>query len=94
MNILTEDEVRKLRDRLERKLGAVRKSLVGSANMPERMRRHKVQIEIPEVEDALTRLNGGSIGICEICEESISFQRLMLRPETRYCTPCLSDLEA
>jgi len=32
-------------------------------------------------------------GLCEICEEEIALQRLMIMPETRYCIHCASERE-
>ena len=30
-------------------------------------------------------------GYCEECEEAIPFRRLIVRPESRYCVPCLEQ---
>lgn len=89
---MTEAELLKLKNRLSDKLNAVWVSLKDN-QMLEQLRIHKTTIEIPEVEAALKRLELGTIGVCERCDEAISFKRLMHRPETRFCVSCLSDLE-
>ncbi|HOX93988.1 MAG TPA: TraR/DksA family transcriptional regulator [Syntrophales bacterium] len=38
--------------------------------------------------EALQRIEEGTFGICEECEEPISLQRLKARPVTTYCIQC------
>lgn len=45
------------------------------------------------VEEALTKIDEGSFGVCERCEDSIPVKRLDLLPFTRYCVQCQSELE-
>ena len=45
------------------------------------------------IRDALARLENGSYGICEVCEEEISEQRLIARPETTLCIECKEEQE-
>ncbi len=45
------------------------------------------------IEMALARLDGGSLGECEECEELISFARLRARPMSRLCIECQEDRE-
>lgn len=45
------------------------------------------------VEDALTKIDDGSYGACERCEEAIPAKRLDLLPFTRYCVQCQSEVE-
>lgn len=45
------------------------------------------------IEDALERIDDGSYGICEMCEEEIAPERLEALPFTRLCVACQSDLE-
>src|SRR5436305_9171427 len=45
------------------------------------------------IEDALERIEAGSYGICEMCEEEIAPERLEALPFTRLCVTCQSDLE-
>lgn len=42
---------------------------------------------------ALDRIKDGSYGICEMCEEQISINRLKARPVTTYCIRCKAQLE-
>ena len=32
-------------------------------------------------------------GLCEVCDDEIALQRLMIMPETRYCMHCASERE-
>src|SRR6476620_3638736 len=41
----------------------------------------------------LSKLDHGSFGICEICEEPIGKKRLEARPETTLCIKCKEDQE-
>ena len=43
---------------------------------------------LSEIDAALQRLENGSYGICEHCEEPIRWERLDVLPVTRVCTPC------
>ena len=42
---------------------------------------------------ALKKIDDGSFGICEICEEQIGKKRLEARPETTLCIKCKEDQE-
>ena len=44
--------------------------------------------ELKEIEEALKRIDKGSYGICEMCDESIAIGRLRAKPFAKYCTPC------
>ncbi len=44
--------------------------------------------ELNEIEDALKRIDKGTYGICEMCDEAISIGRLRAKPFAKYCTPC------
>ena len=46
-----------------------------------------------DVSDALKRIETGSFGICEGCEEQIPKKRLDVFPAARYCIKCQSKLE-
>lgn len=50
-------------------------------------------LEIQEIEAALERLDRGTYGICESCEEPISEKRLIAIPETRTCVSCQTERE-
>lgn len=43
------------------------------------------------IEDALTRINRGSFGVCEACKQPISRARLEAVPWTRVCRDCKED---
>ena len=45
------------------------------------------------VDDALKRLEQGTYGICESCDEDIDKERLMAMPFTKLCLSCQEDLE-
>ena len=45
-----------------------------------------------EIEDALTRIDGGGYGTCSECDEPISSMRLRALPWARYCVPCQEEL--
>lgn len=42
---------------------------------------------------ALKKIDDGSFGVCEICEEPIGKKRLEARPETSLCIKCKEDQE-
>ncbi len=42
---------------------------------------------------ALKKIEDGTFGICEICEEQIGKKRLEARPETTLCIKCKEDQE-
>jgi DnaK suppressor protein len=49
--------------------------------------------KLQAIEDALERIDAGTYGICEMCEEEIAPERLEALPFTRLCVTCQSDLE-
>ncbi len=56
-----------------------------------RDREHKL---IKKIKKALERIENGTFGICETCEEEISIKRLKARPVTTQCFDCKSKEEA
>jgi DnaK suppressor protein len=46
-----------------------------------------------KINKQLTRLDGGTIDVCEECGETISFKRLMARPVTTLCIECKEQNE-
>lgn len=50
--------------------------------------------ELAEIEDAIKRMDKGTYGICEMCDESIAIGRLRAKPFAKYCTPCREIYEA
>lgn len=56
-------------------------------NMKTRIKDRESKL-INKIKQALIRIEDGSYGICEICEESISIKRLKARPMTTQCIEC------
>lgn len=46
---------------------------------------HRVEVDLVEVSDALTRLDSGRYGTCQTCQLPISDERLEAVPATRFC---------
>ncbi|MCK5552032.1 MAG: TraR/DksA C4-type zinc finger protein, partial [Deltaproteobacteria bacterium] len=44
-------------------------------------------------DEALDRIENGTFGICEECEEAIAVKRLEAIPNARYCVRCKESLE-
>jgi DnaK suppressor protein len=56
-----------------------------------RDREHKL---INKIKAALDRIEAGTYGICETCDEFISVERLKARPVTTQCIECKTKEEA
>jgi DnaK suppressor protein len=50
--------------------------------------KERERIHLEQVLDALCRLEKGTYGICDSCQIPIPYERLLVFPETRTCTPC------
>jgi DnaK suppressor protein len=48
---------------------------------------------VRDIDAALERIAEGEYGICMRCEEEISPRRLAVRPFSRYCIECKTDVE-
>ena len=46
------------------------------------------QEELKEIESALKRIEEGTYGICEMCDEPIAIARLKAKPFAKFCTDC------
>ena len=55
--------------------------------------RDREKFLLKKIDDALARIENGSFGICEICEEEISVKRLEARPVTTMCIRCKEEQE-
>ena len=55
--------------------------------------RDREKFLLKKIDDALARIESGTFGICEKCEEEISIKRLEARPETNLCIRCKEDQE-
>jgi DnaK suppressor protein len=49
--------------------------------------------KLQAIEDALERIDSGTYGICEMCEEEIAPERLEALPFTRLCVTCQGEIE-
>lgn len=48
---------------------------------------------LAKIDKALQKIDAGTFGICERCEEEISLKRLEARPETTLCIRCKEEQE-
>jgi DnaK suppressor protein len=56
------------------------------------LNQNRLEIELlREVEDALHRLDEGTYGTCQACEEPISPKRLDAIPWAKYCVRCQTE---
>lgn len=58
----------------------------------ERMTQHW-KMELARIEHALQRMDSGTFGICEECEEEIPLKRLKVRPDAALCLNCQESSE-
>ena len=49
--------------------------------------------KIRDIDSALERMEKGAYGICLRCEEEIEPRRLQVRPFSRYCVECKTEVE-
>jgi len=49
--------------------------------------------ELEEINEALKKIEEGTYGICEMCEEEISEERLKVKPYAKYCIICREIIE-
>ena len=49
---------------------------------------------IGKINQSLARIEEGTFGICDMCGEKISIQRLKARPVTNFCITCKNKMEA
>jgi len=49
--------------------------------------------ELAEIEEALKRIEEGTYGICEMCDEPIQEERLKIKPYAKYCIICRQIIE-
>ncbi len=73
-------------DPIDRALSEFNKSIELRKRDRERKFIHKIQ-------DALQRIESGSYGVCEKCEEEIGEERLKARPEANLCIVCKEEDE-
>ena len=51
------------------------------------------ELELIEIEVALGKIKDKKFGICEMCEEEISIQRIKVKPHAKYCIDCREIVE-
>jgi DnaK suppressor protein len=49
---------------------------------------------ISKINESLVQIEEGTFGICDMCGENISLQRLKARPVTNFCITCKNKMEA
>ncbi|MER6465429.1 TraR/DksA family transcriptional regulator [Streptomyces sp. NPDC001288] len=49
---------------------------------------------LADVEAALTRMDQGTYGACQLCRGIVALERLMIVPQARYCARCQQVREA
>lgn len=49
--------------------------------------------KIRDIDAALERISGDEYGVCARCEEEISPARMKVRPFSRFCIECKTDIE-
>jgi DnaK suppressor protein len=64
-----------------------RASLEADRNFLLRVRDRERKL-IQKIDEALKRIGDGTFGICEVCGEEISEERLRARPVTTLCLNC------
>ena len=55
--------------------------------------RDREKFLLKKIDDAIARIEAGTYGVCEICEEDISLKRLEARPVTTMCIRCKEEQE-
>lgn len=55
--------------------------------------RDREKFLLAKIEKALARIENGTFGICERCEDEISMKRLEARPVTTLCIRCKEEQE-
>ena len=58
----------------------------------ERMSQHW-KVELNQIQTALARMENGTFGTCEDCEEEIPVKRLLARPDATLCLYCQETME-
>jgi len=56
--------------------------------------RGREQRLLKKIDEALSRIEEGTFGICDICGEEIDINRLIARPVTTMCIHCKTEQEA
>jgi DnaK suppressor protein len=54
----------------------------------------RLKVQLAEVEHALEKLEKGTYGLCDGCNQPIAIERLKALPQTSYCLSCKSKIPA
>ncbi len=69
-----------------------RASVESNRNFELRIRDRERKL-LAKIKDAIERIDAGTYGICEMCNDEISFKRLDARPVTTLCVECKTAQE-
>lgn len=50
--------------------------------------RDRERVALQKIEDALAKIEEGTYGVCESCEETIEVKRLEIQPTAEFCIRC------
>jgi DnaK suppressor protein len=53
----------------------------------------RLKTELTEINQAIERIEKGTYGICEMCDEPIEEERLKIKPYAKYCIICREIIE-
>ena len=67
-------------------------SVEANQNFTFRLREREQKL-LKKIDEALERIQKGTFGICESCEEEIGVKRLQARPVTAFCIDCKTQQE-
>jgi len=68
-------------------------ALVSSDSLIETSITKQQKRELEEIDYALSKIDDGTYGTCEMCEEPIGIQRLKVKPHAKYCIVCREIVE-
>lgn len=54
---------------------------------------HALELKLRDVNEAIEKIKKNTYGKCEICKKNISFQKLLIVPETKKCKKCSQNKE-
>ena len=69
------------------------RAMTESSTTIELRKRDRERKLISKIQKAIQNTEDGTYGICEICEDEITEDRLMVRPETTLCISCKEEQE-
>lgn len=69
------------------------RALMESNRTIELRKRDRERKLIKKIQGAIKKTEDGSYGICEVCDEEITDDRLEVRPETAHCISCKEEQE-